>query len=119
MSFASTAGQVMEFVVNATLTPAGPLGASPTDPVDATGAINPNAAVDPWMIDLSQVAEGPLGPAINAGTRRNVSLNEGESEEVCVTVTPDGSIVYDPTVLPGPTFLADCIKKGDVRAERA
>jgi len=73
----ATTGQVMQFVVNATLN-----GASPTDPA----GLNP--AVDPWNLVLP--AEAPVVGI--AGVTRNVSLNEEESIQVCVTVAPDGSI---------------------------
>jgi FtsP/CotA-like multicopper oxidase with cupredoxin domain len=72
-----TTGQVMEFVVNTTL-----LGASPTDP----GGASP--ATDPWSLQLN--AEATLGAA---SVTRQVSLNEGESEELCVDVALNGDVV--------------------------
>jgi FtsP/CotA-like multicopper oxidase with cupredoxin domain len=73
----ATSGQVMQFVVNSVL-----LGASPTDPGGAT------PATDPWS--LLPNAEPTLGaPSVT----RQVSLNEGESEELCVDVTLAGDIV--------------------------
>ncbi|MDA8085029.1 MAG: multicopper oxidase domain-containing protein [Nitrospiraceae bacterium] len=92
----STTGQIMQFVVNSALN-----GASPTDPAGAT------PAVDPWSLTLP--AETPLAAAT---VKRNVSLNEAESGQVCVTVAPDGTItVVD--VLPSPmtdpvAFAAYC-----------
>jgi len=71
----ATSGRVMRFRVNHAL-----LGASPTDPVDANGDPNPNAATEPLQLVLN--AEQPLGAA---GATRNVSLNEAESEMVCVS----------------------------------
>ncbi len=111
----TTTGQVMQFVVNTT--PAvlgGPLGASLTDPVLGDGVTpNPAAATDPFS--LIPAAEGPLG--ISTVTRR-VSLNEGESEEVCVTIAPDGSIVAISGVVFDPAdpaiFLNDCTLAGGV-----
>ena len=70
----ATTGQVMRFVVDASLE-----GASPTDPSGATPATDPE--------DLVLNTEPPLGAA--AGDPRNVSLNEEESEEVCVLADED------------------------------
>jgi len=84
----STTGQVMEFVVNTALD-----GLSATDPAGATPAANP------WSLVLP--AEAPLTPPIAA--LRDVSLNEEESGQVCVTVTPAGNInvtAVSPTPLP-------------------
>ncbi|WP_035056112.1 multicopper oxidase family protein [Desulfuromonas sp. TF] len=67
---AGTTGQVMQFVVDAELT-----GWGGTDPGTETPATAPQ--------DLVLNAEGPLG-ALTRATPRNVSLNEAESEEVCV-----------------------------------
>jgi FtsP/CotA-like multicopper oxidase with cupredoxin domain len=89
-----TTGQVMRFRVNTAL-----LGASPTDPVMADGSPNSSAATDP--ADLVLVAEGSLGPTDNT---RALSLNEGESELVCVeeeAVT--GNVVYA-----GPAENGEC-----------
>jgi FtsP/CotA-like multicopper oxidase with cupredoxin domain len=73
----ATTGQVMEFVVNTAL-----LGASPTDP----GGLTP--ATDPWSLQLN--AEATLGaPSVT----RQVSLNEGESEALCVNVDAAGNVV--------------------------
>lgn len=65
----NTTGQVMRFVVDASLD-----GASPTDPAGATPATDP--------CDLELNSEPGLGAA--AGAPRNVSLNEEESQVVCV-----------------------------------
>jgi len=71
----STTGQVMQFMVNSAL-----LGDSPTDPVLADGVTpNPNAATDPASLVLP--AETALG---QAGVTRNISLNEKNSNQVCV-----------------------------------
>jgi spore coat protein A len=64
-----TTGQVMRFKVDSSLD-----GASPTDPSGATPATDPE--------DLVLHTEPPLGAA--DGDPRNVSLNEEESQEVCV-----------------------------------
>ena len=63
-----TTGQVMQFVVNESL-----LGASDTDPGGATPATDP--------ADLALNAEGQLG---DHSLTRQVTLNEVESEQVCV-----------------------------------
>jgi spore coat protein A len=97
----STTGQVMRFVVNQGLN-----GASPTDG-------NTTA-----MADLALNAEGPLGGPDNT---RQVSLNERESEAICVPVDPiTGEFVLDRrgnlrqirNVKPGPNFAADCAAAG-------
>ena len=62
-----TTGQVMEFVVDTTIT------GSPTDPGGAT------EATDPWKLVLN--AEPAIGNAVGS---RNVSLNEEISTRVCV-----------------------------------
>jgi FtsP/CotA-like multicopper oxidase with cupredoxin domain len=64
-----TTGQVLRFVVDASLN-----GQSPTDPNGATPATDPE--------DLVLNTEPGLAPPI--GGPRNVSLNEVESEHVCV-----------------------------------
>ncbi|MHC4447352.1 MAG: multicopper oxidase domain-containing protein, partial [Planctomycetota bacterium] len=69
-----TTGQVVRFVVDWSLE-----GASPTDPSGDTPATDP--------VDLVLNTEPPLGAA--AGDPRNVSLNEEESEEVCVLADED------------------------------
>mgnify|MGYP001817209872 CR=1 FL=1 len=93
-----TSGQVMKFVVNHDL-----LGASPTDPDESTPATEP--------ANLVLNTEAPLGAADNT---RNVSLNEAESELVCVSenlvrgalryrgqpvggACPPGSVFFGPT----------------------
>jgi len=112
----NTTGQVMRFVVNSTLASAlpnpGPLGEGATDPVDRFGLPNVNAAIDPYSLVL------PSEPAL-AGTNspnRQVSLNEEESLNVCVTVDGFGNIVaFSGTVVPpGPNFLVDCGLAGGV-----
>jgi FtsP/CotA-like multicopper oxidase with cupredoxin domain len=69
-----TTGQVMRFIVDASLE-----GASPTDPSGVTPATDPE--------DLVLNTEPPLGDAV--GDPRNVSLNEEESHEVCVLADED------------------------------
>jgi FtsP/CotA-like multicopper oxidase with cupredoxin domain len=64
----ATTGQVMRFVVDTSLSEA-----SDTDPGGATPATDP--------ANLALNAEAPLGPA---GPTRQLSLNEAESEQVCV-----------------------------------
>jgi FtsP/CotA-like multicopper oxidase with cupredoxin domain len=94
----ATSGQVMRFVVNHSL-----LGDSPTDPSGATPATEP--------ANLVLNVEAPLGSTDNT---RNVSLNEAESELVCVyenlargtiqyagppvnDACPPGSVEFGPT----------------------
>jgi FtsP/CotA-like multicopper oxidase with cupredoxin domain len=67
----ATTGQVMQFVVNSALL-------LPSD----------SASTNPYR--LQPVTEGPLGPPSET---RQVSLNEGESEEVCVDVDAAGNVV--------------------------
>ncbi|GAB6082748.1 multicopper oxidase domain-containing protein [Desulfuromonas carbonis] len=98
----STTGQVLQFVVNGTPANAGgPLGASPTDPVLADGVtVNPAAATDPTLLALPAEQVSTLGAPSN---QRDVSLNEEESGQVCVTVSPVGAIsvvAVSPTPLP-------------------
>ncbi len=83
---ADTSGQVMEFVVGVDV---GPVFADPT------------AMVLPDAQPL--VADAPV---------RHVSLNEEESETVCVTAADDGSISQLRDVLPGENFGADCAAAG-------
>jgi FtsP/CotA-like multicopper oxidase with cupredoxin domain len=66
----ATTGQVMEFVVNSKLL-------LPSD----------SMATSPYR--LQPVAEGALGPA---SVTRQVSLNEGESEEICVDEDESGNV---------------------------
>jgi spore coat protein A, manganese oxidase len=97
-----TTGQIMQYVVNNTLT-----GASATDPGGAT----PATAVE----NLVLKPETLPGPAIR---QRNVSLNELESSEVCVVFGIGGTIVQLASVVPAaneadvPRFLADCAAAG-------
>jgi len=98
----TTTGQVMEFVVNAALS-----GASPTDPTGAT------PATAPWNLALN--AE----PRLAANTvRRQVSLNEEMSGQVCVRVTPSGVIKVLLTLPPPPLgpdqIAATCAAVGGV-----
>jgi FtsP/CotA-like multicopper oxidase with cupredoxin domain len=99
---AATTGQVMQFVVNTALN-----GKSATDPAGATPALSP------WMLSLP--AAGPLGAATNT---RQVSLNEEMSNEVCVTISPQGTITYIPGVTFDPNdpmvFMNACAAAGGV-----
>jgi FtsP/CotA-like multicopper oxidase with cupredoxin domain len=92
----ATTGKVMKFVVNAALN-----GASPTDPNGATPATDPGA--------LTLNAEGALG---GAAVHRDVSLNEAESEKICVTFQLNGNIRQIASVKTGPGFDADCDAAG-------
>ncbi|NJC89251.1 MAG: copper oxidase [Desulfuromonas sp.] len=82
----ATTGQVMQFTVNVALD-----GKSATDPAGTTPAL------DPWMLTLP--APAALGATTNT---RQVSLNEEVSNEVCVSISPQGTITY----IPGVTFSA-------------
>jgi len=78
----STTGQVMQFVVNNSLT-----GASKTDPGQRY------AAKDPWKLVL------PAEPALpSRDVTRDVSLNELESEVVCVLIDAVTEEFLDPVV---------------------
>jgi FtsP/CotA-like multicopper oxidase with cupredoxin domain len=84
-----TTGQVMRFRVNHDLN-----GKSPTDPVLPTGESNPDQATDP--VNLALNSEDPLG---GHTVTRQVTLNELESEHVCVdAVLDDGEGEYVPVV---------------------
>jgi spore coat protein A len=99
----STTGQIMEFVVNTALN-----GASTTDPAGAT------PATDPWNLVLN--AE-PASTATIDNTRQ-VSLNEEESGQICVKVTPSGNIrlltVFPPPPLTPAQITAACAAVGGV-----
>lgn len=98
-----TTGQVMQFVVNSAL-----LGASPTDP----GGASP--ATDPWLLALP--AEQALSPG-SVSAIRDVSLNEEESGQVCVTVDAAGVITVVLVVTPPQTMAeitATCAALGAV-----
>ncbi len=69
----ATTGQVMQFVVNSTLS-----GASPTDPTGATPATAPE--------NLVLSSESGLG---DTDILRSISLNEEESTQVCVNAVFD------------------------------
>jgi FtsP/CotA-like multicopper oxidase with cupredoxin domain len=81
-----TTGQVMQFVVKSALL-------QPSDPMTTS----------PYR--LQPVAEGRLG---DPDETRQVSLNEGESEEVCVDVDAAGNVVQIPGSTP-----EDCLLGGE------
>jgi FtsP/CotA-like multicopper oxidase with cupredoxin domain len=98
----STTGQVMQFVVNNSL----------------TGAPGSTDGTTTAPADLVLNAEGPLGGPDNT---RQVSLNELGSHSVCVPFDLDaddfildnqGRIRQIKSVKPGPTFEADCAAAG-------
>lgn len=99
---AATTGQVMEFVVNSVLN-----GKSATDPAGLTPAL------DPWLLTLP--AAGRLGAATNT---RQVSLNEEMSGQVCVSISPQGTLTYIPGVPFDPMdpmmFMNACAAAGGV-----
>jgi FtsP/CotA-like multicopper oxidase with cupredoxin domain len=79
----TSSGLVMKFVVNAALN-----GKGKTDPYRPNGKPSPQAATDP--ADLTLNAEDPLlAPSVT----RQVSLNELDSEVVCVEEDVDGNLV--------------------------
>ncbi len=79
----NTSGQVMQFLVNPVL-----LNFSKTDPGGASPAISPE-----YLILNS---EGGLLAADNEGDPRNVSLNEKESETVCVLLDVEADAFIEP-----------------------
>jgi len=81
VSNADTTRQVMQFVVRWNLLKAGDI-----------------LATAPWALKMS--AEPRLGPAVNAGNPRKVSLNEAESEKVCVVADADGNFLVPITQVP-------------------
>jgi FtsP/CotA-like multicopper oxidase with cupredoxin domain len=96
-----TTGQVLEFVIDDTIT-----GASPTDPTGAT------PATDPWGLVLS--FEGGLGPRVGA---RNVALKEEASSRVCIIHdmnpgNPPTFISYLPAGLTEDQVMSECAKLG-------
>ena len=97
-----TTGQVMQFIVKSALT-----GASPTDPNGATPATG--------MKDLVLHPEQVLGEEVRD---RQVSLNEMESDQVCVVGGLGGSVLLQLDVAPAasaddvPRFLTDCAAAG-------
>jgi FtsP/CotA-like multicopper oxidase with cupredoxin domain len=110
----ATTGQVMEFVVNTTM-----LGKSKSDPgVQAalgehsgTGGAGAEDALVPQSLVLP--AEAALGAA--TAPARQVSLNEEESQQVCVKVNPAGRITVVLTLgAPVPNILQVCAAVGAV-----
>ncbi len=89
----STTGQVMEFIVGAS--------------ISAPGGVDPSTPVE----NLQLASRTALPPADRV---RQVSLNEEQSSEVCVTTRANGSIQQLRSVLPGPNFETDCANAGGV-----
>ncbi|MFZ2950425.1 MAG: multicopper oxidase domain-containing protein, partial [Desulfuromonadaceae bacterium] len=86
-----TTGQVMEFVVNTALN-----GKSPTDPVLADG-VTPNttsAATAPNMLALTPVDSVTTYPASTPSKTRDLALIEEESTNVCVSISPQGTLTW-------------------------
>jgi FtsP/CotA-like multicopper oxidase with cupredoxin domain len=101
-----TSGQVMQFVLDGALT-----GASPTDPGGAT----PATAVEDLVLNPEPLQAG----ADNADDPRRISLNEEESNQVCVVSGLGGEVLVQlDSVTPAadasdvPRFVADCIAAG-------
>ncbi|GAB4172912.1 MAG: multicopper oxidase domain-containing protein [Geothermobacteraceae bacterium] len=86
VSDATTSGQVMQFIVKASLT-----GASPTDPGGAT----PATAVADIVLNPEPANADPVA------AMRTLSLNEESSHDVCVVTGIDGVILQlDPSIVP-------------------
>lgn len=100
----ATSAQVMQFVVNNTL-------------LNAAGSTD-GTTTAPGNLVLP--AEAPIGTPDNAGSPRRLSLNESESSQVCVRVTPyvANTIEYIANVAFDPNdpnvFLNDCTAKAGV-----
>jgi len=100
-----TTGQVMEFLVDATLN-----GMSPTDP----GGANPASAPGDLVLSLPD----PLDPATGGiqAIVRDLALLEEESAAVCVNVRPNGTVNYDKQGTPADPPDGTCLdKKGRLR----
>jgi len=96
---ASTTGQVMEFVVDASLN-----GLSPTDP----GQKNP--ATSPLSLKLSLPDAGdPANDGVAHPGARDLALLEEESIFICANMTPNGKIQQDNTAIPDPLNPGTCI----------
>jgi len=93
-----TTGQVMEFVVDASLN-----GSSPTDPTGATPATDPTALV----LSLPDQAQDNLPSTVT----RDLALLEEESALVCVNVRPNGAVSYDKKATPDLANPGTCIDK--------
>ena len=96
-----TTGQVMEFIVDATLN-----GASPTDPGGADPATNPTDL----GLSLPDDADPANTPTPFQGAR-NLALLEEESGMVCASVPPSGVVTYDKNAVPNPLNPGTCIDK--------
>jgi FtsP/CotA-like multicopper oxidase with cupredoxin domain len=105
----TSSGLVMKFVVNAALN-----GKGMTDPYLPNDNPNPKAATDPG--DLTLNAEPALG---NASAVRNLSLNELDSEVVCVKEDGDDLVQIFDSATEDPLEPPDCEDSvlGDVDAE--
>jgi FtsP/CotA-like multicopper oxidase with cupredoxin domain len=100
-----TTGQVMEFLVDATLN-----GLSPTDPTGATPASAPGDLV----LSLPDADDPANGPALPGA--RDLALLEEESAAVCVNVRPNGTVNYDQQGTPADPPDGTCLdKKGRLR----
>jgi len=98
---ASTTGQVMEFVVDASLN-----GLSPTDPGGATPASKPQDL----QLSLPDATD-PAADGVIRSQARDLALLEEESKMICATVLPTGKIVQDEASLPDPLNPGTCIDK--------
>ena len=93
-----TTGQIMQFVVDSSMT-----GASPTDPNGAT----PATAIADLVLHPEAAPPAPTAT-------RQVSLNELESDQVCVEYDEDGSIQQIPLDLSTQSFEDACAAAGGV-----
>ena len=97
----ATTGQVMQFRVNAAL-----MGKGATDPLLADGTPNPDAATDPWSVQLSLPEADDKALDLTANyTKQDLALLEEESATVCVNMNMNGTISWDDTA--EPTHPAD------------
>ena len=104
-----TTGQVMEFVVDASLN-----GKSPTDPTGATPATAPQNLV------LRLPDSGDRANTSNTFPgARDLALLEEESGLVCATVSLSGTISYDKMAMPDPLNPETCRTKKDKKLAKS
>ncbi len=89
----STSGQIMEFMVGA-------------DTSVGEGFSRPNQLV---LGPVENVDTYPTGVANLNPVPRDQALLEEESLLVCATITPDGTIIYDPNSRPDPAAPGTCV----------
>jgi FtsP/CotA-like multicopper oxidase with cupredoxin domain len=103
----ATTGQVMEFVIDASLN-----GLSPTDPGpqpalgDADGSAD---ATDPAALVLSLPDSGDPATGGIQTTVRDLALLEEESLAICARISPNGKIKLDANAVPDPLNPGTCV----------